>query len=278
MKVLVNNNVNKDGQAIKGLKKLTNARDIGGYVTDSGKAIKKGMILRSSELSKASIEDIKILEEEYKISKIIDIRDFNEQKLAPDPKIKNAENIFINMYQCKENLNLSNFKKLFKNATGSIGDMIKLLEVKTIEDRVCVNLINDMNIQNKIHDIFKILLNNKKGSVLIHCKRGNTRVGVVCALILYVLGVDIVTIFKDFQLSNEFYRESIDYYKTKVAHFTDDEEIIKGVEVIEGTDVKFLEEAFLCIEAKWGSIEDYIREAIGVKSEEINLLRSKYLK
>lgn len=277
MSTLIKNKVSKEGQAIKGVEKLTNARDLGGYVTRFDKRIKWGKIIRSSDLSKASLKDIEILRNKYCVSKIIDIRDYSEEKSSPNLKIKNTENIFIDMYRKCNDLSLPSFKNAFKNATGSIGDMIKLLEVKSIQDRVCVDFANDIDIQNKINYIFKILINNKKGSVLIHSKRGSTRAGIVSSLILYVLGVDLVTIFEDFQLSNEFYKEEIEYYKEKVAHLTDDKEAIKGVEIIDGTDMRFLEEAFLCIEAKWGSLDDYIRKAIGLSNREIQLLREKYL-
>ena len=57
-----------------GLTGVTNARQLGGYVTEDGRKVKDGVLIRSGALGTATEEDIRILTEDYNVKLIIDFR------------------------------------------------------------------------------------------------------------------------------------------------------------------------------------------------------------
>ena len=63
---------------------IINARDLGGLTTREGKTIRKGLLLRSANLSRATEADLTKLRQDYRLSAVIDLRTAVERKEKPD--------------------------------------------------------------------------------------------------------------------------------------------------------------------------------------------------
>ena len=89
------NSVTMEGQTL-GMEKLSNARQLGGYVTEDGKMrVKSGVLLRTAKLCDASEADIQKLRDTYHLTDIIDMRATLEIENDPDPEIDGAKNTHI---------------------------------------------------------------------------------------------------------------------------------------------------------------------------------------
>ena len=53
---------------------IINARDLGGLTTMDGKTIRKGLLLRTANLSQATEADLSRLRQDYRLSAVIDLR------------------------------------------------------------------------------------------------------------------------------------------------------------------------------------------------------------
>ena len=73
------------------LKGVPNARQLGGYIGYEGKRIKRDTVLRSGSLYKAEAEAIRLLEEKYHLSDIIDFRMPQETAVMREPDIPGAK-------------------------------------------------------------------------------------------------------------------------------------------------------------------------------------------
>jgi len=92
---------------------------------------------------------------------------------------------------------------------------------------------------------------NAKGNVLIHCNYGKDRTGWLVAMVMYALGAN------DGQVMTEYLRSNNQ---------------VQGASV----SADWLNAALTAARAKYGSIDNYIREGLGVSDETIAKLKVKF--
>ena len=78
-----------------GLTGVSNARQLGGYVTEDGRKVKENVLIRSGALAGATEDDLKILSEDYNVKLIIDLRSESDFASEPDPAFNDAQVINI---------------------------------------------------------------------------------------------------------------------------------------------------------------------------------------
>ena len=79
--------------------KIANARDLGGYTTKDGRRVKRGILIRSAELSYATPADRRKLKDIYKLGMIIDMRYKADFKYCPDKKIKGVKYVKLSVFK-----------------------------------------------------------------------------------------------------------------------------------------------------------------------------------
>ena len=105
-----------------------------------------------------------------------------------------------------------------------------------------------------IRALFAHLLEDR-APLVIHCTAGKDRTGFACALILHTLGVADDVIAEDYLLTNQFYRRD-----PSVSSDLPDE-----VRQVLGTvQAAFLAAAFETIKAGYGSLDNYLRDGLGI--------------
>ena len=145
---------------------VTNFRDIGGWMTDSGVTIKEGLIFRGSQVGlrdENPDELLSFLQNNLKIKTQIDLR-FDDE-IRP-------------------------FNKLIPNADYY---RFSILPYDAIS--------NDKE-KEKILKIFKIFSNRDSYPVYLHCYAGADRTGTIAALIKFLLGVSADDIATDYELTS----------------------------------------------------------------------------
>ena len=123
---------------------------------------------------------------------------------------------------------------------------------------------------------FELLL-EADGAVLWHCTYGKDRTGVAAALLMYALGVDEETIMEEFLLTNEVYQKEIAGLEVALKNAGYDDAVVGEAQAIVGVKGEYLTAAFDAVKEEYGSIEDYIRNQLGVSDEALHQLREKYL-
>ena len=150
---------------------IENFRDISQF----NKLMRKGFIFRSSEYS---IENNFQLLNEFNIDTIIDLRTKGEIKK-------------------------SDYKKLLKNGIHYFNVPINLEFAKTVYSGTPMESAYQyfaLNCKSEIAETLKIILHAKQ-SVLIHCRQGMDRTGMVIALLHLICNTDSENIKKDYMKS-----------------------------------------------------------------------------
>lgn len=64
--------------------KLYNFRDLGGYIGNNGRSVRKGRLLRSGNLAGLTEKDVETLKTTYNLKNIIDLHTRSEKEKDPD--------------------------------------------------------------------------------------------------------------------------------------------------------------------------------------------------
>ena len=262
-----------------GLTGVSNARELGGYRTKDGRTVKFGKLLRSGELAGMTAADKKKLTKKYHVVKIVDFRtDLEISDDRADPKLPGAE---------YRNYPYSPFPYLLRTAEGlRLGNDLMYDLITLDRDGDLVGDYYRANYRTMIRSeegiamfrgFFRDLLDADGGAVLCHCSRGKDRTGNAMALLLAVLGVDRKTIIEDYCLTNDYYSDEIDDLYERALSITGNKVIAADVSSAVGTRAGWIRETFKTIETHYGSVENYLKQEIGVSSKDIRTLQKYYL-
>ena len=261
-----------------GLEGVSNARDLGGYVTRDGRTVQWGKLLRSANLSEATDTDLARLSKTYHVCKVIDFRSDFEQLTKQDREVPGAKAVNLpvlgNMFS-GENSSLT-------SGSVSIGldDLIAMAEngwVDTQLKNTNKNLVTSDAARSAYSQFFREVLETKGGTVLWHCSQGKDRAGFASALMLSALGVDRDVIYADYLLTNDYTAEKQQEIYDLVYGLTRDKTIAKRASLYEGVKKAWLKTAFDLIDEQYGSTEAFLNKALGLSASDLQTLQNYYL-
>jgi protein-tyrosine phosphatase len=235
----------------------SNFRDLGGYITADGKKIKWGMIYRSGDMNRFSASD-KAYFQSLHVKLVIDFRAEEEVASAPD---KLPEGV--------QTLNLPIHDTLF--------DRDQIMHwLQTGETAAFDTLLYHANRSFVLEygEQFSLFLNQLEqagGPIVFHCNQGKDRAGWATALFLSALGVDKETIIEDYLASNDYLKNYIEKTIQMINMAGMNGESIRPLLEVKK---EYIETAFDLVEKEYGSMENYLKNQLGVDVEK---LREMYL-
>lgn len=243
------------------IKKVTNFRTIGNIKNVDGRILKEGKFYRSAHLHKLKKRSIKTLEN-LGIKEIIDLRNSKEISQRPDVIPQNVDHKNYSAFE-DEGDQLDQAKKLVLKGKvkGTDADQRMLDFYKTYATE------NPEIIKKIIHEIL-----DSEDPVLYHCTAGKDRTGIITALILTILKFDTATINNDYLLSNN-YRQKMVQKRLHLAndlHFIYPKMDLNVIEKLSWVEKDYLKAAFLEINKKYGSIDIYIHQNLGISENKRN--------
>ncbi len=106
----------------------------------------------------------------------------------------------------------------------------------------------------------------------IHCSAGKDRTGVVCAILLKLVGVSETGIYRDYLLSNVVVPAMKERFAAAFRTFPDE-----TVDILVGVNRGSLDALFETIESEFGSFQRYVSGGLRLTEEEIAALRARLL-
>ena len=178
---------------------LANARDIGGYpvATSPGKIVKRGLVFRASEPSKATDEGIAKLQE-LSIRVVYDLRSAEEiehdgRRIREWPGTTRIHApIFSDQAHNPESL-AARFKSYSDNPNGFVFGYQEdiLYSASSVESKT-----------QPFKQILEHLAFTTTSPILLHDSAGKDRTGVICALALSLCGVDDEVVAHEYSLTD----------------------------------------------------------------------------
>ena len=236
----------------------SNFRDLGGYETEDGMKLKRGLIYRSDNLSHLSEEDLQKINE-IGIKTVCDFR---------------------------SGIELDEFPSLFSEKTLP---KLKHIPIKTLGTRDLRELSikddvtsEEMAREMQHHYVLYVHQHKKKyrdfinlvalGEIplVFHCFAGKDRTGFGALLYLGLLGVKKETIIEDYLLTNKFFKGPI---VNEEWRDTSSEKLQPLFEA----RVDYINAAFSEIYSSYNSIEDFVVKELEIDSQTLDLLKTRIL-
>ena len=233
-----------------------NFRDIGGYLTQDGKRVKKGLYFRAGRQDRMSDEDLSQLSD-LKISTQIDLR-------RPDEVLEQGKGPLESMG--------ANYINIAVIPEGGSDQLSRLVGDTAISGRRYLGYL-EFGPTSWLR-LFGILSDEDNLPVVLHCTAGKDRTGVSTAFLLSVLGVSRDVIEADYLLTNLDTERQADFIEGTVG-YPDGYDRKKMIDVA-GVPKDAMKDFLDGVESKWGSAIEYL-EKIGVTQEQMDMVRHNFL-
>jgi protein-tyrosine phosphatase len=166
-----------------------NTRDLGGYMTVNGEVTNFGVVLRSDVPNELTEHDKTILEE-YNIKTVIDLRGKTHFEQE------------INDFSKKEDVDFYNIPML--------GGFKELEKINTNHNVYSYESLAELH-EEALLEVFTVIANHTEGAILINCKAGKDRTGMISALLLMLCGVPEDDIIADYEISYTLNRKRFEF-------------------------------------------------------------------
>ena len=255
-----------------GLTSVHNARQLGGYQIGNQR-IKDNLLLRTAKISELSKEDSILLCDQYKVQCIYDFRGKEESLSAPDVIPGKARYVSLALSFSEGE---SQFDTKFENEAQMIGMLLKYADHPSIQ-AMCTSMYDLIFFEESSQKVYRqffadlLTVEPENGAVLWHCTQGKDRAGSASAMLLAALGANRELIMADFILSKCYYDPIASQIKTET-------EAQKNViNTLISANPEIFGATLDKVDAKYGSLRNYLTECIGVTPEMMNVLRDRYL-
>jgi len=255
-----------------GIASVPNLRDLGGYATNDGSTVVHGLVYRSNQLSPISPEDMKKFAE-LGLKNDYDLRTEAERTPSPDQLPPGVNNVWLDVLKDASGSAPTNLLALLQNpeeGNKELGDgKIEAVFIKSYRDFISLS-----SAKTAYHELFISLADENKLPALFHCTTGKDRTGWAAAALLTLLDVPKETIMKDYLRSNDYI---LPLYKEVIDAFVDGGGAPTIPQAIFGVKEEYLEASFDEMQAKYGTIENYFSEGLGIDATTQKALRVMYL-
>ncbi|TDG12543.1 tyrosine-protein phosphatase [Seongchinamella unica] len=253
-----------------GMEGTPNFRDFGGYRTADGNKVKWGYLYRSGQLSSLSDRDIDLLAS-LELDLVCDFR--REEEQASDPsRLPPLRPPRIASLPIIPGSNSRFFEEAEKQGEGQL----EFGRQAMFDFMVEINRDFAEGQRETYGRMFREILELDDARFLVHCAAGKDRTGFAAALVLLALGVPRDVVMRDYMLTARFFnpdREMARLQSKYGMEHVDADAVRPMLEVHED----YLARALASIDDNYGSVEQYLEEALGVGDPEQRELRRRYL-
>ena len=235
------------------LQGASNFRDLGGYPTADGRALKWRRIFRSNHLGHLTEADVRVVRE-LGVKSAFDFRGVQERVAAACV----VEEINVHSLPIEPTVVAALRAKLQARALSSAD----ALEIMRESYRGYVRLNT-----HSFRELFTQILNDT-APLVIHCTAGKDRTGFACALILHALGVPAKVISEDYLLTNSYYRRDPNSAPDLPVDVR---------QAIGSVEASFLAAGFDAVSSQYGDLETYFRDGLGLGTAARTELKHRYL-
>lgn len=233
----------------------SNFRDLGGYTGHAGQTVRWRQLFRSDHLGALTAAD-QLLLDRIGLARVIDFRGERERAAEPNrlpDALQQSLAIEPTVVQRMQDL-------------GSRGEALTVPVVTELMKDLYRALV--LYQSHRYAAFFQTLL-NAPGPVVFHCTAGKDRTGYAAALFLLSLGVPREVVLQDYLLTNTLYR--------RPAYPASHELPADALAVLWRVQSGFLDAAFEAVDAQFGGLDHYLRDALGLGAAERRELAARYL-
>jgi len=234
-----------------------NFRDLGGYETRDGRVVRWDRLYRTSDLSKLTRSDLSYLSQ-LDVKLVCDFRSERERIASPNRTIDDAPEI-LELSIDQEGVDPEMLRMKIRT-----GGLVALGVEQMMRDAYRAFVTN---YSDEWTVMFQRLVREENLPTVVHCTAGKDRTGFASALVLLALGVSEETVFEDYLSTNyyqqNFFRFVLRWIPLYSFFRTDPEDLLPLLEARR----EYLQGSLDEIGTRYGSIDAYLEQALGVDAE-----------
>ena len=250
---------------------VPNLRDVGGYETRDGATVARGLAYRSDTFHPMTAEDDKRLAI-LGLKNDYDLRTTAEAKAAPDQMPTGVQYQLLNVLADARSAAPAELEALMhepKKANVALGGG----RIEALFEEAYREFITLPSAKQSYRTLFLSLADRGKLPAVFHCTTGKDRTGWAAAALLTLLGVPPDEVIADYMRTNEY---TLPQFKPMVDEFVaagGDREIALAVF---GVKPEYLAASFDEMHKRYGTIERYFSEGLGIDAAGQGALRALY--
>ena len=250
---------------------VPNLRDVGGWATPHG-PVARGLAYRSvapvglSEQGRAALEALGV-------RTVFDLRTTRERQERPDDVPEGAAYVVADVLADSQQSAPARMQDLLAEprlAQRFLGDGQAAAQFVTAY-RDVVDLPSSLA---AYHALFSALGRREQGPVLFHCTTGKDRTGWAAAVLLLLLGVSEDDVRRDYLLTNEQLLPALQTVFDRFEAAGGDPQILLP---IFGVRDEYLDTALESMTHRFGGVEQYVADGLGLGSQGLDALRASFL-
>lgn len=250
------------------LRGALNFRDLGGYATEDGKRTRRGLLYRSGDLSGLSAADLAILSR-LGLKTVIDFRPEIDRAARPD-RLPAGDSLSVVClpvgFNPMDPVRLRNLILRGRIADGAFSSLLKEANRAYVTD-----------FREEFARFLSFLTDPGHVPAVFHCTEGKDRTGFAAAIVLLALGVPFETVLEDYLLTNQRTIRSRRWNALRVLVGTLFRVRPDQMGPLLEARAEYLEAAAAAMKDRYGSVDGYLKEGLGLGEEERKSLRAVLL-
>ena len=236
------------------LQRAVNFRDIGGYETQDGRFTKWGQVYRAGNLHALTPTDQQYLHN-LDLKLVCDLRSTAVIRKRPDRFLPDPQRQY-------QQFAMRNPSRVFSlRAIWAALFRPRQLNQMMLEGYIRLAIEGNTAV---ICQTLQQLADPHNLPILIHCAAGKDRTGIIIALLLSLLGVPEPTIMADYSLSNAYYDDFIQAIAEDIRPLTRWGISPHALYPLHIAHPQTLRDTFIYIRQKYGSIQNYLQNIVGL--------------
>ena len=251
---------------------VANLRDLGGIPLPGGGRVRAGRVFRAAGLHRLDPAEPAVAR--LGIRTVVDLRTAAERTAAPDRLPPGARLVTADALADQEaegeRPSAAHLVELLSDPAGA-NRMFGGGEAERLMKEVYRSFVTDASAHRAFRTVLDHAADPDAGPVLIHCTAGKDRTGWSAALILVLLGADPVTVEAEYLAVRDAVRAAFSKLITRFEAGGGNPAITGA---LLGVDRAYLAAALDAARAKYGSVEGYVHDALGLPDEAVARLRA----
>ncbi|MFG2880541.1 tyrosine-protein phosphatase [Streptomyces sp. NPDC048337] len=253
---------------------VANLRDLGGTPLSGGRTVRPGLVLRSGQLDRLDL-DADPAVAALGLRTVIDFRTEVERADHPDRVPDGARILIADVLADKMNSGRMPAAAQLKDL---LSDPVVAEEhlgggkAQALFGEVYRSFVNSASAHAAYRTLLTEAADPDAGPLLFHCTAGKDRTGWGATIILSLLGADDETLMDEYLSVNPAVKQA---FAPMIEGFTaagGDPDIALA---LIGVFPSYLEAALEEVETRYGSMEKYVREGLGISDETVEALRAR---
>ncbi len=250
---------------------VPNLRDLGGWTVPGG-TVRPGQVYRSAEFSDLAGPALAAFDR-LGIATVVDLRTGAERDLAPNVVPSGVRYEVLDVLADAEGIDVA--------AVGSIlADPSKAKEllgggqVTTLLAEAYRDIVSLPSAQAAYRSMFTMLADDTRRPLLFHCTTGKDRTGWGAASLLLLLGVDPDDVRAEYLLTNEQLLPALKPVFDQFETAGGDPVLLRP---LLGVEPEYLATALDEMTTRWGTVERYFTDALGLTDGQVDALRARLI-